>query len=51
MTVAKQAGHANPALTAKVYALAMPTTGSKVKAAFKSRSGNVIEVDFQKKAV
>jgi integrase len=48
MTVAKQAGHANPAITAKVYAHAMPSTGSKVKAAFKSRTGNVIEVDFKK---
>jgi integrase len=47
MTVAQQAGHANPAITAKRYAHVMPSSSSKVKAAFQSRTGNVIEVDFR----
>jgi integrase len=45
LTVAKQAGHANPAITAKTYGHVMPSQGSRVKAAF-SRRSNVVAVDF-----
>jgi integrase len=46
VTVAAQAGHANPAITAKVYAHVIPKPVSPVRAAL---SRNVVPVDFQQK--